>query len=71
MTKLSITVNDALFDALADVSEKTGIKKSKLIEMSLTGEKSLEDVEIEYLIESVKDEETIPYEQVKKELGWD
>jgi len=27
--------------------------------MSLTGQKSLEDIEIEYLIENIKDEETI------------
>jgi predicted transcriptional regulator len=70
MTRMSITVDDSIYNALENLSDKTGIEKSILIEMSLTGQKSLEDIEIEYLIESIKDEETISYEEVKAELGW-
>ena len=67
---MSITVEDSVYDALESISDKTGIEKSILIEISLTGQKSLEDIEIEYLVENIKDEETISYEKVKAELGW-
>ncbi len=71
MTKLSITIEDNIFDALDCLSNKIGIKKSKLIEMSLLGKKSLEDIELENLIDNLKDEESIPYEQARNELGWE
>ncbi len=71
MTKLSITIEDNIFDALDCISGKTGIRKSKLIEMSLLGKKSLEDIELENLIDNLKDEESIPYEQARNELGWE
>jgi len=70
MTRMSISVNDSVYSTLESLSGKTRIEKSILIEMSLTGQKSLEDIEIEYLIENIKDEETISYEEVKEELGW-
>ena len=70
MPKMSITIDEKVFDVLEDVSEKTGIRKSKLIEMALTAEKSLEDIEIEHIIKEVKEQdEWHSWEEVKKELN--
>ncbi len=45
MTKVNITINDNIFEALDKISKKIGISKSKLIERALTENVSLEDIE--------------------------
>lgn len=68
--KLSITIDDPIYEALESISEKTGIRKSKLIEMSIINHKTIEDIEIENIIKEVKKEnEWHSLEDVKKELG--
>ena len=69
MARMSITINDDIYKALDYISDKTGIKKSKLIEMSLLGKKSLEEIELENIIKEVKKEnEWHSLEDVRKEL---
>jgi ribosomal protein S24E len=70
MTTMSITINDSVFNILEKISHKTGIEKSKLIEIMITDDKSLEDIEIEYMIKKVKEEDKWhSWEDVKKEIN--
>jgi len=70
MTKLSITVDDTISDALENASENTGIRKSRLIEMVIVDKKSLEEIELEYIIKDVKKQnEWHSLSDVRKELG--
>jgi antitoxin component of RelBE/YafQ-DinJ toxin-antitoxin module len=68
--KLSITIDDNIYNALDDISDKIGIRKSKLIEMSLTGHKTIEDIEIEEIIKEVKKDNTWhSLDDVRREMG--